>query len=241
MNIDHRESEFIAAVKFLQTLPAFKNISFETKNLEIGDIEFPEFGIIFERKTMNDLSASIKDGRYAEQGHRLSSSPIHNHNIYYLIEGDFARRSDKQMLCSAFVSLQHFKGFSMIRVPNVNESAYFLCNMLLKLQKEKKPGFYELTAPILTEEETDKKYTSFVKKQKKANITKNNINEIMLMQIPGISNIIAGHIMKEFGTIQNLATIVQTDIEKIKTFNYIEKEKTKKLAKNVIEGLITFL
>jgi len=237
MNIDHRETDFIAAVKFLQTLPAFKSITFETKNLEIGDIEFPEFGILFERKTMNDLSASIKDGRYSEQGHRLSSSPIHNHNIYYLIEGDFARRSDKQMLCSAFVSLQHFKGFSMIRVPNINESAYFLCNMLLKLQKEKKPGFYEVAPTNLTEEETDKQYTSFVKKQKKANITRNNINEIMLMQIPGISNIIAGHIMKEFETIHNLATIVQTDVERIKTFTY----EKKKLAKNVVEALITFL
>jgi ERCC4-type nuclease len=69
------------------------------------------------------------------------------------------------------------------------------------------------------------------------NITKNNIHEIMLMQIPGISDTVACHIMKEFKTIQELATVVQTDMERIKAFTYVEKDKTKRLNKTVIEGL----
>ena len=44
--------------------------------------------LIIERKSLNDLASSIKDGRYAEQSFRLSNIEHHNHNIVYLIEGD---------------------------------------------------------------------------------------------------------------------------------------------------------
>lgn len=240
MNIDCRESDFINAVAFImKTFAVFKDIQITTKNLEIGDIEFPDYGVIIERKTIPDLISSIKDGRYAEQGHRLTNSNIHNHNIFYLIEGE--PKGDKNMVYSSFVSLQYFKGFSIIRMPNVNESAYFLCNMLIKLKKEKKMGFYQTTIKLITEEETDKQYTSFVKKQKKANITKNNINEIMLMQIPGISDTVACHIMKEFKTIKQLTIIVETDVEKIKSFVYLDKNgKTKKLNKTIVDNLLYY-
>ena len=240
MNIDCRESDFINAVAFImKTFVAFKDIQITTKNLEIGDIEFPDYGVIIERKTISDLISSIKDGRYAEQGHRLSNSNIHNHNIFYLIEGEI--KGEKNMVYSSFVSLQYFKGFSIIRMPNVNESAYFLCNMLIKLKKEKKMGFYQTTVKPITEEETDKQYTSFVKKQKKANITKNNINEIMLMQIPGISDTVACHIMKEFKTIKQLTIIIETDVEKIKSFVYLDKNgKTKKLNKTIVDNLLYY-
>ena len=59
------------------------------KNLEIGDIQFIENDkiiYILERKTINDLEASIKDGRYKEQKMRLLSN--HSDNIYYIIEGN---------------------------------------------------------------------------------------------------------------------------------------------------------
>jgi ERCC4-type nuclease len=239
MNIDFRESDFINAIEYVKkTFEKFKDIEIVKTNLEIGDIEFPDYDIIIERKTLGDLSSSIKDGRYSEQGHRLSSSKTHNHNIYYLVEGEFAHyKVDKTMIYSSMVSLQYFKGFSVIRMPNINESAFFLCNMLLKLRKEQKQGFYQKTVENLTEEETDKQYASFVKKQKKANITKNNIHEIMLMQIPGISDTVARHIMKEFKTIQELTTVIQTDMERIKAFTYVEKDKTKRLNKTIIEGL----
>jgi ERCC4-type nuclease len=239
MNIDFRESDFMEAFEFVKkTFPNFNDIQMTKKNLEIGDIEFPDYGIIIERKTLNDLASSIKDGRYSEQSHRLVNSPIHNHSIYYLIEGDITKRSDKTMLYSAMVSLQHFKGFSVIRVSNINESVYFLCNMLVKLKKENKPGFYQKTLENISEEETDKQYTSFVKKQKKANITKNNIHEIMLMQVPGISDTIARGILKEFGTIQNLIHVIQNDIDKIKLLCLLDKNgKSKKLSKTVIQNL----
>ena len=41
---------------------------------------------LIERKSLNDLESSIKDGRYNEQSLRLDKYDLANHNIYYLIE-----------------------------------------------------------------------------------------------------------------------------------------------------------
>ena len=70
-------------------------IPIEEKNLSLGDftwiykdqLDGEEYMIdfIIERKTLNDLSASILDGRYNEQKYRLKNSPYKN--IYYLFEG----------------------------------------------------------------------------------------------------------------------------------------------------------
>ena len=80
--IDNRENEII---KLLEK----DNFNFIKSNLELGDIQFKhDDNIIYiiERKTVNDLGASIKDGRYKEQKIRLLSN--NNNNIYYIIEGN---------------------------------------------------------------------------------------------------------------------------------------------------------
>ena len=71
------------------------SIPIEEKNLSLGDftwiykdqLDGEEYMIdfIIERKTLNDLSASILDGRYNEQKYRLKNSPYKN--TYYLFEG----------------------------------------------------------------------------------------------------------------------------------------------------------
>ena len=70
-------------------------IPIEEKNLSLGDftwiykdqLDGQEYMIdfIIERKTLNDLSSSILDGRYNEQKYRLKNSPYKN--TYYLFEG----------------------------------------------------------------------------------------------------------------------------------------------------------
>ena len=80
-------------VEILNKLPS--PIPIEEKNLSLGDftwiykdqLDGEEYMLdfIIERKTLNDLSASILDGRYNEQKYRLKNSPYKN--IYYLFEG----------------------------------------------------------------------------------------------------------------------------------------------------------
>ena len=85
--VDTRESNI------LSLLPN-DNESFmiTSENLTIGDVHLctPDNTpiVIFERKTVNDLAASIQDGRYKEQSLRLHNSTIPNHHIIFLIEGD---------------------------------------------------------------------------------------------------------------------------------------------------------
>ena len=103
------------------------------EQLHIGDIIFENDSgspiLIFERKTLNDLAASIKDGRYNEQSFRLDKEEIHNHNIIYIIEGDIERYNEKKThiskktLTSSMFSLLYYKGFSVIRTNTIFETA----------------------------------------------------------------------------------------------------------------------
>ena len=230
IKIDVREHELIKTCKYyLEISPAYKDIKFTTEALPIGDIIISDTGedngngkdddnnsVIIERKSLRDLAASIKDGRYEEQSYRLNGSPYHNHNIIYLIEGDMNRinvfkdKLDKTTLYSAMVSLNYFKGFSVLRSLSIDETAIIICNMAYKLRKgrlENKTAHYsnnkekgqtkekeekqdlekEEKQDLEKEEKQDleKDYCFVVKKVKKDNITPNNIGEILLSQIPG--------------------------------------------------------
>jgi ERCC4-type nuclease len=107
--------------------------SIKKEQLAIGDIiledDKGEVIIIFERKTLYDLAASIRDGRYNEQSFRLDKENIHNHNIVYIIEGDIERyiekkgRVSKKTLISCMFSLLYYKGFSVFRTNSICETA----------------------------------------------------------------------------------------------------------------------
>ena len=88
---------------------------------------------IIERKTLTDLMASIKDGRYTEQSFRLSNaSNVPNHNIIYLIEGNInsiVNPIEKKTIYTSLTSINLFKGFSLTRTQNVKESADYLLSM----------------------------------------------------------------------------------------------------------------
>jgi ERCC4-type nuclease len=157
IKVDNREQELIKQINQLVLfIPAFKQLKVETANLPIGDIiisdDFEE-KIIIERKCLNDLLASIKDGRYEEQSYRLNGLNHPNHNIYYMIEGDVNKmnrfkdnKMEKLTMYSAMFSLNYFKGFSVMRTLTLEESAIFICNTANKLSKTETSGkkpYYE--------------------------------------------------------------------------------------------------
>ena len=85
IKIDTREQElFTKCQQIIEFVPKFKDIKIISQTLPLGDIIIND-GIndcvIIERKTLTDLAASIKDGRYEEQSYRLNGLPHHNHNI----------------------------------------------------------------------------------------------------------------------------------------------------------------
>jgi len=271
IKIDTREQElFTKCQQIIEALPKFKDIKIISQTLPLGDIIIND-GIndcvIIERKTLTDLAASIKDGRYEEQSYRLNGLPHHNHNIIYLIEGDvnrfnaFKERIDKQTLYSAMFSINYFKGFSVMRSTNLDETAMIACNMVYKLVGGLKTGkiaFYNQPTPSNKQnndkednneekdtekkEVTEKDYCSVIKKVKKENITPDNIGEIMLCQIPGVSSASALAILSQFKTLPNLIKTIQTDetcLNQICTTD--PNGKTRKISKTAIATIIRFL
>jgi len=271
IKIDTREQElFTKCQQIIEALPKFKDIKIISQTLPLGDIIIND-GIndcvIIERKTLTDLAASIKDGRYEEQSYRLNGLPHHNHNIIYLIEGDvnrfnaFKERIDKQTLYSAMFSINYFKGFSVMRSTNLDETAMIACNMVYKLVGGLKTGkiaFYNQPTPSNKQnndkednneekdtekkEATEKDYCSVIKKVKKENITPDNIGEIMLCQIPGVSSASALAILSQFKTLPNLIKTIQTDetcLNQICTTD--PNGKTRKISKTAIATIIRFL
>lgn len=267
IKIDMRESDLLKKCQqTLEMVPNFKNLVIQTENLPLGDIIINDGTtdrLIVERKTLTDLAASIKDGRYEEQSYRLNGIPHHNHNIIYLIEGDLAKfntfkeRVDKQTLYSAMFSINYFKGFSLMRSISIEETAMIICNMAHKIGKDlSRNGYYAnevLTQnseiindnnnnDINTVQNNSKNYCSVVKKVKKENVTVDNIGEIMLCQLPGISSTTAIAILAEFKTIPNLIKSIQQDDTCLDTICTLDSNnKARKISKTAISTIIKFL
>ena len=271
IKVDIRENDLYTRLKNLILFtPSLKDIQLTTETLPIGDIiisDEKDDKLIIERKCINDLLASIKDGRYEEQSYRLNGLEHHNHNIYYLIEGDINKMNnrfknielDKTTIYSAIFSLNYYKGFSVMRTFNIDESAIFICNTANKLKKTEKLPFYRSgvnVVSVVSEENntytnpnqdttgggSDKDYVNVVKKVKKENITEDNIGEIMLCQIPGISSVTSLAIMEKFKTISNLITQLETNNDILKDISYTNtKGQIRKINKTSILNLIKFL
>ena len=223
--------------------------------------------LIIERKSIADLLSSIKDGRYEEQSYRLNGLSHHNHNIIYLIEGDvnkntyFKSRTDaeKQMAYSAMFSLNYYKGFSVFRTFSLEETATIVCNMAYKLEKQKLSGkneYYKNNMNSIDEtleekvniEETDivektvKNYVNVIKKVKKENITPDNIGEIMLCQIPGVSSVTSISIMEQYKNMPNLIKELEINNDCLKNITSTNsKGQIRKINKTSISNIIKFL
>ena len=218
--------------------------------------------LLIERKSLHDLLASIKDGRYEEQSYRLQhSSGILPHHIIYIIEGMFSQLrnpSEKKMIYSAMTSLGVIKGFSVIRTSSVQETAEWLLSTTDKLNRDLIKGKTMWIPANLSTSSTNAnsnseididtnqnkepaEYCSVVKKSKKENITPENWGEIVLCQIPGISSVSAVAVMKHFRSISHLIQELQSRPECLDTITCESKGKSRKLGRNVIDNIRSFL
>ena len=274
--IDNREP--VDIIRYLEAISGEKsnkylNMSIEIKPLDIGDYEIyydddEKPCIIIERKSLADLESSIKDGRYKEQSFRLDKSQIPNHNIMYLIEGNIQNYRNggfRPTIYSTMLSLNYFKGFSVIHSNNKIETGEIIYNFIQKLGKESgKSGYYNnngLHKPesktdndkekdnndIDTDKDTDvileqdskpENYLDTIKVQKKSFITRDNIFELMLMQIPGISSVSAKAIAERYLNMKGLLAILETDPD---YFLNIRLSNGRKLNKNILNSIKDFL
>jgi ERCC4-type nuclease len=247
--------------------PIFQNINLSKKQLPLGDIiisrndstnqsEQTEL-ILIERKTVSDLLSSIKDGRYEEQSHRLiHASGFPKHYIFYVIEGSlsFLKPTEKQILYSAITSLSVFKGFSVYHTATIQETGEWILYMADKIRRDFEKGKllnYSVSSnSVSLEIESEKvvqpkEYSNLVQKVKRENITPENISEILLCQIPGISSVSAKAILNKFdGSFLKLITAIQSpDTEGLFKDIVLESTngKSRKISKACIASIFTFL
>lgn len=293
ITIDYREKELIEMIqlKLLETElepemeevkgkkkeKGLEKIKINVENLKLGDIIISHDDVVcgnelllFERKSLNDLASSIKDGRYAEQSFRLGGyESVPNHNIVYIIEGDLSKwkenakyngRVNKKTLLSSMCSMLYYKGFSVIRTMNMTETCELILNWADKLQREKgaKKPYYngaKMEKQESQEEEQEKEsqeqaqpvreshYCDVfkIKKEKNGNITPGNIGEIMLCTIPGISSKTAIVIMKEFKTINGLIKSLERDAHCLNNIYMETNDKKRKISSQCIENIRNYL
>ena len=263
--IDEREHSLYEKCLLLSN--QYKNIVLFKEVLPLGDILFKTNEnmdiLLIERKSFSDLLSSIKDGRYEEQSYRLlNSSGMPPHSIFYLLEGMFSQLynpNDKKIILSAMTTLQFFKGFSMIRTSSVNETAEFVLSMADKIDRELQKGkqpYYLLEAyrqnNIIDNNEntidlsnnttlTSSQYCSVVKKVKKDNITPENIGEIILCQIPGISSTTAIAIMKNFNGFPHFINELTKNPQCIENVTTESNGKMRKISKSCLDNIRRFL
>lgn len=247
IKIDYRESDLLSKMSELNKHP---DILIQSVNLPLGDIIIcSDDGVekvIIERKTLKDLAASIRDGRYKEQGFRLNACDVPNHNIFYLLEGNLQTYKpfhkgavDKYALLSSMVSITYYKGFSLYRANTLEESAEWLLQVAYKIGKEGGKPFYTQNS---VKADTDDSYTTILKRTKKNNITPENIGEIMLSQIPNVSIGVAITIMEKYKTLQNLMEALSSDINALDSIKTVNKAgQSRKINKTSIENIYTYL
>ena len=297
ITIDYREKELIDLfqMKFTEVKPEteevkkkekeIEDIKIKVENLKLGDIIISDGYnelLLFERKSLNDLASSIKDGRYVEQSFRLDGyESVPNHNIVYIIEGDLSKwkenanyngRVNKKTLLSSMCSMLYYKGFSVIRTMNMTETCELILNWADKLQREKltKTPYYSgakmgkqaqelVQEPVQEPQEQElvqdqepvqvqtvresQHYCDVfkVKKEKNGNITPDNIGEIMLCTIPGISSKTAIVIMKEFKTINCLIKSLENDGHCLNNIYMETNGKKRKISSQCIENIKRYL
>tara|TARA_Y100000816_G_C26080254_1_gene569269 strand:+ start:484 stop:1266 length:783 start_codon:yes stop_codon:yes gene_type:complete len=251
IKIDCREKDLITACKNrieYDKTGMFSEIQVASDQLSLGDAAICDTNgnicVLIERKTLKDLASSITDGRYAEQGFRLAECEVPNHNIIYLIEGSLQNyipkpgRIPRSTLVSSMISINHIKGFSLYKTNSVVESAEWLLHFAKKLSKTTS------SCPVGGNETTHLKqnYVMVAKRAKKNSITKDNIGQIMLAQIPGVSSSIADVIIKTHGSLYLVLKKLQDDPNALCDLTIqTATGKTRKISKTAIQNIKQYL
>jgi len=266
IKVDNREKKLIPLINALNE---DFNYNFEIKIevLDLGDIiicdDKGSEKLIIERKTLSDLASSIKDGRYSEQSYRLNSLSMHNHNIVYLIEGDIHNYNNKynkvkpETLQVTMFCLQYFKGFSLFKTRDKMETAEYILRITNKLMKDKsrenyyKNGVLNNTGGLNNAGDNEvnyknnsytKTYTDVVKKVKKNNIRPNNIGEIILSQIPGISSKTSKAVMAEFNSLYDMLGQIKNDKHCLDNIVLVMTNGTKrKISQTVVKNIKKYM
>jgi len=206
--VDYREKALIALL-----LSSDGNVIIE--NLEMGDIQIrttnDKIALIFERKSINDLNSSIRDGRYHEQKQRLISN-IDRNRICYIIEGNIPENSryiEKDKIFSSILHTMFRDRLQIYRTNCVAESAQFIQELVARMNKKPEDWLSFLESAVAAGGVDIRVYDKVASK-KSDNNTPAVAFANMLAQIPGCSTKIGIKLVESFKTMPQLIKALES-------------------------------
>lgn len=186
IGIDYRERKIIEIL-------TNQNIQHKVYTMDIGDILIGN--ILIERKTLSDLVASIKDGRYHEQKARLKQYSETGGRVIFLIEGHLERsNSNYDMILGSMVSIQFKDNFLLYQTATIEDSVDFILRIIKKYGEfDGQQGGYFNSLSV----------------KKKENFTPEIYYLSILTEIPSVSKGIAEEIQKVCPTLPVLISYLK--------------------------------
>lgn len=213
--IDNREKYLVEELQRVTPSMYGGDLKFLVEQLDLGDILFrrgDETILIIERKTVDDLKASICDGRGREQKARLLGSGTPTNRIMYLVEGDMTRSKVSGIpistLLGSIINTQLRDDIKVYKTSGLCETAMYILKILDKLNKDGDGYFKEGPQKV--------QYAASLKKSKKANMTPEVWFTCQLTQIPQVTEKVADVIISRYPTLMSLLVEYQTTPDHLK-------------------------
>ncbi len=178
MTIDHREKKLLEVYDAPHTV----------ETLHVGDFicRYKHKTWLGERKTVPDLAASLKDGRWHEQTSRLLASGC---KVVFIVEGDLRSvQFPCESLLSPAVNAELRHNCHMFRTWDIWETALLLRQLVNKMEQcsTSAPNGLRLTPKRKRDADTEICWMR------------------MLTCIPSVSEMVAKALLKQFKTLANL-------------------------------------
>ncbi len=168
-------------------------VKIELTDLEVGDYLIGNY--IIERKTMDDLAASIVDGRIFKQ---LSALKSQSGKAIMVIEGnliDFTKKLDLNVYSGILLSIIEDFDIPLIITNSSKETAEFFKAIIRRLNIKKD------------------KYAKLRLEKKPMELR--DIQKFVLAGIPGINKVLAEKLLNTFGTLSSIANASPKQLMKV--------------------------
>ena len=190
ITIDDREINCPVA----QVLQRANGVKIKVKRLPLGDYEIDN-KVLFERKTLSDLVASIKDGRLFRQACRLSSGPLKS---VFILEGtarDLVQtKMRREAIQGALITISIILGIPLLRSRDHQETARIMLYTANQLRQNKSCAF---------------------PRHSKRPKGKRKLQLHILQGLPGIGPQRADCLLKTFGSVEAVFTAEVSDLIKV--------------------------
>lgn len=166
------------------------------RRLKLGDYRAGNGGLVFERKTLLDLAASIRDGRLFRQAKRLRQA---SERAALILEGTGRDLADSGMrrgaIQGALVSVTLFIGLPLLRAKMPAETA-----RLVVYAARQQHRFAESTAPPRTARRPKRKRGAQL---------------YFLQGLPGVGPARAERLLDAFGTVESIMQADADDLAEV--------------------------